>query len=234
MTASVLTAVAVWCLWPPSARQRARRILVASVDPAVRRVDPAVVAATLAPVAGVVVMGPVWGLVVGAALAPLAYRAVGRLESSASRRRQARLLADLPMALDLIVAALVVGRPPVMAFTLAAEATSGPLGTELALVAGRLAIVADPMSVWQTLAADPALGPVGRAFRRAEASGMPVAQIVRGVADEVRRDRMARLRERSQRVGVHTAAPLGLCFLPAFFLVGIVPTVIASFSSFTF
>ncbi len=179
-------------------------------------------------------LGPTWGVVVGAALMPLAHRTVGRLESSATRRHQARLRADLPMALDLVVAALVVGRPPVMAFTLAAEATADPLGAELALVAGRLAIVADPVSVWQSIADDPALGPVGRAFRRAEASGMPVAEIVRGVADEVRRDRMARLRERSQRVGVHTAAPLGLCFLPAFFLVGIVPTVIAAFGAFSF
>jgi pilus assembly protein TadC len=60
---------------------------------------------------------------------------------------------------------------------------------------------------------------------------MPVAEIVRGVADELRRERGARLRERSQRVGVRTAAPLGLCFLPAFFLIGIVPTVVATFSS---
>ncbi|MCL8253036.1 hypothetical protein AERO_16735 [Aeromicrobium fastidiosum] len=62
---------------------------------------------------------------------------------------------------------------------------------------------------------------------------MPVADVVRGVADELRRERVARLREHGQRVGVRTAAPLGLCFLPSFFLVGIVPTVVATFSSFS-
>lgn len=232
MTAAALSALAVWCAWPASARQRVRSILVAPVE--ARRADPAVAASLLVPVAAIVLLGLLWGVVVGAALAPVAHRLVGRLESSTARRRHARIRADLPMALDLIVAALVVGRPPVMAFALAAEATPDPLGSELALVAGRLAIVADPVSVWQSVVDDPALGPVGRAFRRAEASGMPVAEVVRGVADEIRRDRVAHLRERSQRVGVHTAAPLGLCFLPAFFLVGIVPSVIASFGAITF
>jgi pilus assembly protein TadC len=86
--------------------------------------------------------------------------------------------------------------------------------------------------VWDSVVADPALAPVGRAFRRASSSGMPVAEIVAGVADELRRERSARLRELGQRVGVRTAAPLGLCFLPAFFLIGIVPTLAATFTSF--
>lgn len=231
MMAALLAALAAWCLVPPSARPRARRLFVAPGPP--RRTDPAVVAAALVPVAAIVLLGPLWGAVLGVALVPAVHRSVGRLESSAARRRAARIEADLPGALDLVVAALQVGRPPVTAFALAAEATAAPLGPELAAVAGRLAVAADPESVWHTVAADPALAPVGRAFRRAAASGMPVADIVRGVADELRRDRGARLRERSQRVGVRTAAPLGLCFLPAFFLIGIVPTVVATFSSFS-
>jgi Flp pilus assembly protein TadB len=231
MTPALLAALAVWCAVPPSARPRARRLLVAPDPP--RRADPAVAAAVLVPVAAIVLLGVVWGAVLGAALAPVAHRWVGRLESSVSRRRASRIEADLPGALDLVVAALQVGRPPVTAFALAAEATADPLGAELSDVAGRLAMAADPESVWHSVAGDPALAPVGRAFRRAAASGMPVAEIVRGVADELRRDRGARLRERGQRVGVRTAAPLGLCFLPAFFLIGIVPTVVATFSSFS-
>jgi hypothetical protein len=41
------------------------------------------------------------------------------------------------------------------------------------------------------------------------------------------------LRERSRKVAVRTAAPLGACFLPAFFLIGIVPTVLATFRTFS-
>lgn len=231
MTPAVLAAIAAWCAVPASPHGRARRVLMDPVAP--RHLDVALAAAALTPVAAVVVLGPVWGLVVGAALAPVVHRAVGRLESTAARRRAARIEAALPSALDLMVAALVVGRPTVTAFALAAEATADPLGSELAVVAGRLAIAADPESVWEGVVADPALAPVGRAFRRAASSGMPVAEIVAGVADELRRERLARLRELGQRVGVRTAAPLGLCFLPAFFLIGIVPTIVATFSSFS-
>jgi pilus assembly protein TadC len=109
---------------------------------------------------------------------------------------------------------------------LVAEVTPAPLGDELAKVGTRLAVGGDPMAVWAHLADDDVLGPLGRAFRRAATSGMPVARVVASVAEELRRERRAGRRERSRRVGVRTAAPLGACFLPAFFLVGIVPTII--------
>lgn len=231
MTPAALVAIAVWCAVPPSSRPRARRVLSAAPGRRSRPPDPALLAALLTPVAAVVLLGPVTGLLVGAALVPVVHRSVSRLETSGSRRRAARVEADLPVALDLVVAALVAGRPPVTALALAADATDGPLGDDLDVVAGRLAVAADPDAVWSGLADDPVLAPVGRAFRRAASSGMPVSDVVRGVADELRRERSARLRERSQRVGVRTAAPLGLCFLPAFFLIGIVPTIVATFSS---
>lgn len=232
MTAALLVSLATWCIVPPSSRPRARRVFLA---PVARRqtADPALVAAALVPLAAIVLLGAVWGIVLGAVLAPVVHRGVGRLESAASRRRAARVEADLPGALDLVVAALQVGRPPVTALALAGEATRDPLGAELAVVAERLAVTADPETVWNALSDDPGLGQVARAFRRAIRSGMPVAEIISGTADELRRERGARLRERSQRVGVRTAAPLGLCFLPAFFLIGIVPTVVATFSSFS-
>lgn len=231
IAAAMLAASAAWCAVPGSSQGRARRVLMRPTAP--RRIEVAVVAALCAPVAGIVLMGWTWGPVAGLGAAPLVHRAVSRLESTASRRRKARIEADLPTALDLMVAALSVGRPPVTAFALAADATPDPLGAELAVVAGRLAIAADPETVWHAVADDPALAPVGRAFRRASTSGMPVAEIVAGVAAELRRERAARLRELGQRVGVRTAAPLGLCFLPAFFLIGIVPTLVASFRTFS-
>ena len=145
------------------------------------------------------------------------------------------MLADqLPTALDLMVATLDAGRPPAAAFALVAEVTPAPLGDELGLVGSRLAVGGDPQAVWANLAGDDVLGPLGRAFRRAETSGMPVARVVASVADEMRRERRAARRERSRRVGVRTAAPLGACFLPAFFLIGIVPTIIGVVGTLSF
>jgi Flp pilus assembly protein TadB len=231
MIPAALAGLAVWCFVPASTAARQRALFGGREAPS--RVDPALVAALLTPVAAFVVLGLPLGPLIGVGLAPVVHRSMSRLETAAARRRSARIAAQLPTALDLMVAALEVGRPPVTAFELAAEATAEPLGTELGLVAGRLAIAGDSEAVWRTLAVDQSLAPVGRAFRRAATSGMPVAHVVSGVADDLRRERRAERRERSRKVAVRTAAPLGACFLPAFFLIGIVPTVIATFRSFS-
>ena len=59
---------------------------------------------------------------------------------------------------------------------------------------------------------------------------MPVARVVEQVAAEQRRVARGARRERARRVGVRTAAPLGLCFLPAFFCIGIAPTLLGVFA----
>ncbi|MEJ7635450.1 type II secretion system F family protein [Aeromicrobium sp.] len=228
----MLAALAVWCSMPGTATARRRALFGGPGQGS--RMDPAILAAILTPLAALLVLGMPLGLLIGIPLAAVVHRSMSRLESSSVRRRSAQIAAQLPTALDLMVAALEVGRPPVTAFALAAEATAEPLGSELGLVAGRLAIAGDSEVVWRTLAAERSLAPVGRAFRRAATSGMPVAQVVSGVADELRRERRASRRERSRKVAVRTAAPLGACFLPAFFLIGIVPTIIATFRSFSF
>lgn len=223
MLVAVAAGLAVWCAVPPRASRRLRTVYV----PRARggSIDPVLAVTVLVPLACVVVLGPVLGAVVALAATPAARAAVGGLETSASRQRSARLVEQLPTALDLMVAALDAGQPPSSAFALVGEVTPAPLGDELAVVAARLSVGGDPQAVWTHLADDPVLGPVGRAFRRAMSSGMPVGRVVGSAAGETRRERRAARRERSRRVGVRTAAPLGACFLPAFFLVGIVPTI---------
>lgn len=231
MMASLLAGLATWCAILPSTSHRLRT-LFAPERPR-RSADPAVLAAVAAPVAALVLLGWPTGVLAGLALAPLAHRTVARLETSSARERQAAIAAQLPVALDLVVAALEVGRPPAVALALAAEATADPLGPELGQLANRLAIAGDPVTVWSSVVDDASLAPVGRAFRRAESSGMPVAEIISGVADELRRERRAHRRDDSRKVAVRTAAPLGACFLPAFFMIGIVPTIMGAFQSFT-
>jgi hypothetical protein len=224
MSAALLAALAGWWAVPPRADGRCRRLFVA--DEARAAMDAVLAVTVLVPVAAVLLLGPVLGVLAAAVVTPAARSAVAGMETVATRRRAAAIAAQLPTALDLVVAALDAGRPPVAAFSAVADVTTPPLGDEHAAVASRLAVAGDPQSVWTYLAQQPVLAPLGRAFRRADASGMPVSRVVGSVADELRRERRAALRERSRRVGVRTAAPLGACFLPAFFLVGVVPTVI--------
>ncbi len=224
MVVAAAAGLAVWCAIPPRADRRCRALFTERRHEPV--FDPVLAVTVLVPLAAVVALGPLTGALVALVTTPAARTMVGGMETAESRRRAALISDQLPTALDLMVATLDAGRPPAVAFALVAEVTPAPLGDELALVGARLTVGGDPHAVWSHLAEDRVLGPLGRAFRRASTSGMPVARVVASVADEMRRERRAARRERSRRVGVRTAAPLGACFLPAFFLVGIVPTII--------
>lgn len=222
MIAAVLTVLTVMVAVPGPARRRARRLAKPSPP---RRPDTGLVAALLTPVLGLV-LGGLIGVVVGVAVAPLVRRQVALLESSRDRRRRAALARQLPMALDLVAAVLGVGRSPQEAVRIVADHTPPPLGAELTMLAHRVRLAADPTAAWRALDGGP-LEPVGRAFARSETSGAAIVPLVRDAASELRRHAAAERRELVGRVAVRTAAPLGLCLLPAFVLVGVAPTVIA-------
>ncbi|HEY9566052.1 MAG TPA: type II secretion system protein, partial [Nocardioides sp.] len=63
---------------------------------------------------------------------------------------------------------------------------------------------------------------------RAHGSGVPVAEVVRRLGVDLAREARADAEDRARTVGVRAALPLGLCLLPAFLLIGIVPVVVAS------
>jgi pilus assembly protein TadC len=60
---------------------------------------------------------------------------------------------------------------------------------------------------------------------RAASSGAPVADVLTRLSDDFRRAVRAASSAAAQRVGVQAVAPLGLCFLPAFVFLGIIPVV---------
>ena len=129
--------------------------------------------------------------------------------------------------LDLIAAALDVGLAPVGALAAVAVGVPEPDRSRLRRALAMVDIGGDAAVAWRMLADDPVLGPLAHALERSERSGAPIAAAVRGLADEARRERRAARLAEARRVSVRTAVPLGACFLPAFFLIAIVPTVIA-------
>lgn len=171
------------------------------------------------------------GLPLGALAAVVAWSVVGRLESPAQRRRRERLEAGLPHAVDLLAACLAAGQAPGPAVQEIAGAVEGPLAEELTAVAARLRLGADPVTVWRDLSSHPQLGRLGRCVLRAVDSGASVAEAMGRLADDLRRDARARVEGRARAVGVKAAVPLGLCMLPAFVLVGVVPLVAGSLSA---
>lgn len=175
-----------------------------------------------------VVIGGWIGVGIGAGVGILAGQILGRLEPRAVRDRRARLTADLPLVAELLAACLRAGRSPERAVEVVAWAITGPLGVELALVAEAFRLGARADAAWGRFLAEPALARFGRAMVRAWHGGAPLADILDRLADDARRVHRAEADRRARAVGVQAALPLGLCFLPAFLLVGVVPLVAAT------
>lgn len=185
--------------------------------------------AVAAGVAGWALGGPV-GAVVGAVSGIGISWWIGRLEPPEAIRAREQIARDLPLAVDLLAACAAVGQPADRSLTVVSQAVGGPLGTRLDGLQARLALGADPLAAWQLLGADEQLAPMARTMVRALQSGAPVAAGLTRLADDSRRRRRTLTQLRARNVGVRAAGPLALCFLPAFMVIGVVPTVVGAFS----
>jgi Flp pilus assembly protein TadB len=180
--------------------------------------------------AWIFVGGPV-GVVAGAVAALVAWRVLGAAESPAERRRREELERDLPTAVHLLGACLAAGAAVPGALETVAAALPGAVADELLVVRHRLALGVDPVEVWRSLAHHPQLRPLGRSLARAHQSGASVCAAVDMLADELTARSRARTDALARSVEVRAAAPLGVCFLPAFVLLGVVPMVVGVFSA---
>lgn len=185
----------------------------------------------------------VWALAAGAGTAallggPLALPAglaagtvvvavAGRLEPPAVRHRREQVRRELPHVVTLLAAALRSGVAHADAVELVCRALPGPASARLVPVAARLRLGGDPASVWAALGADPELAPLGRTLARAHRTGAPVVAAVERLGEELARRGRAEAEDRARSVGVRAAVPLGLCLLPAFLLLGIVPLAVS-------
>ncbi len=194
-----------------------------------KAVDKAVLArlgaAALAGGAAALVVGGLAGLLAAGLVGPVVARMLSRLQPRAERLMQEQLAAVLPLAVDLLAACVTAGTPPGDALTVVARAVGGPFAVRVEPATSALTLGADPMVAWDALLADPVLAPLARAMaatgRAGTAPGPQLARLAADARDTARRQAQARARS----LGARAAAPLGLCFLPAFVLVGIVPLV---------
>ena len=174
-------------------------------------------------------------LPVGAVAAPIAgaftVRAVRRLEPAAARRRRRRLEGLLPQVIDLMATCLSAGASPHGALAEIALIVEAPMCDELTPFVSRLRLGADPVGVWSAMAAHPQLGVLGRALHRAAESGASVSAALSRLAVDLRATRRASVEAKARTIEVKASLPLGLCLLPAFVLIGVVPLVASSFST---
>jgi Flp pilus assembly protein TadB len=163
------------------------------------------------------------------ALAPLNARAS---EGSADSRSVAdgALALQAPVVADLLGAALISGAPLDVALRVTAEATDEPARECLSRVLSALDLGADPATAWSELLDDPSMAPLAHAIVRSHHSGAPLSQLLEAAASDVRHAHRAEVEARARSAGVRSVAPLALCYLPAYLLVGVVP-VVAGFAS---
>jgi hypothetical protein len=119
-----------------------------------------------------------------------------------------------------------------MGLRLVCEALPGSATARLTGLIARVELGADPGEVWRLLSGDDVLAPLGRALARAHDSGASVVLAIDRLAGDLARDHRGVAEDRARAVGVKAAIPLGLCLLPSFLLVGIVPVVAGLLTGF--
>lgn len=183
------------------------------------------VAAIAIGVVGFLLVEGLTGAVAGVLLATGAFLVLRNRPTPSARREMDHITADLPFAADLMVACLKAGRPLSGAVETVAAAVGGPLGERLAWVGGQLRLGAHPEVAWASLAREEPLARLARTMIRAAETGSPVADALTRLSADATAAARAASSAAARRVGVQTVAPLGLCFLPAFVLLGIVPVI---------
>ncbi|WP_298988542.1 type II secretion system F family protein [uncultured Pseudokineococcus sp.] len=158
----------------------------------------------------------------------------GRLASrwlprTRSRPGPADAAPDPALLLDLVAAALEAGSPPLAALEAAAAALGrarpSPHDEDLRQRCAALRLGAGWSSAWE--GAGPELAPVRDALGLAVGAGAPGAALLRDAASEERRRRAREAQRRASALGVRLVLPLGLCALPAFAALAVVPVVLS-------
>jgi len=183
-------------------------------------------------VAAALFVGGLVGVVAGAVTAAGAWWVLARAEPPEVARRRQEARDDLPHLVGLFAATLRAGQDPVAGLSATCRALPGAAADQLAPVVARAAL-GERQEAWRSLADYPALGRLGRTLARAQETGSPVTLAVERLSEDLLDDLATLAEDRARRVGVLAALPLGVCLLPAFMLLGIVPTVAAMLGALT-
>jgi tight adherence protein C len=150
------------------------------------------------------------------------------LELRRRRRAERRIVAQLPVAVDLVRVAVQSGTTPYGALELAARSSPSAVARSLQRVMRGVALgapFADALGA-ETIRT-PALAPLTSALMIADRLGAPLAPRLERVAHEARRSLRQRAEARARTVPVRLLFPLVFLVLPAFGLLTVVPALVA-------
>lgn len=150
----------------------------------------------------------------------------------------------LPFAIDLLAVCLRAGMPTSSALRSVSSNLGGSghpgrgsggrdpgtrdpgVSAVFAGVAAASELGSEPATAWADWIGHPSYGRVARALVVTGESGSAVADRLEAVSHQLRVAAGQQAMTRAARAGVALMAPLGLCFLPAFVCLGVVPVVV--------
>lgn len=148
--------------------------------------------------------------------------------------RTQQMARDLPDALDLLTISVESGMAFDSAVSQVARNTTGPLAEEFFRLLQEMQIGlsrSDAIRAMGERSDIPELRNFASSMVQAERLGIPVANVLRIQAGEMRTKRSQRAEEMAQKVPVKILFPLIFCILPVLFIVILGPAVISIFSS---
>ncbi|MHC6229753.1 type II secretion system F family protein [Arthrobacter sp. MMS24-T111] len=135
---------------------------------------------------------------------------------------------DTAMMLELVAAMLDAGAGIGRSLELVAASAAPHYRDSLRPVVSALAIGADWETAWRSSAVRlPEVLELRDALGFAALTGAPSSAILYAQAARLRRERFRAAEKRAASLGVKLVVPLGLCSLPAFICLGVVPVLLA-------
>lgn len=225
--AALLAGVATWCALRPDASRRMRRVLRTPVRQRARldRLSTRQVLGLAIALAVVISLafGGVLGLIAGAAVAVIVVVTTRRRSRREGRDADLAVIREAPVVAELLSAVVGAGASTSDAVGAAAAAVADPTASHLHAVRAALALGAPPEEAWSR--APTALSPIATAIRRSQTTGAPLTYVLEMAAEDLRREHRSAVQAAARAAGVRVVAPLALCFLPAYLLIGVVPIV---------
>jgi tight adherence protein C len=178
-------------------------------------------------------------IIVAPALPAAGFLAPDALLERAARRRQARIVAALPEALDLLAVGTGAGRSPAVVLGEIARAAFGPLAAELGITVAEIecgipqrdAIASLRGRNASGLGSGAGLGALASALERSRRFGSPLADQLHEQAMGLRRDARRRIDERAARAAPKIQLVVALVLVPSVLLM-ILAALLANADSF--
>lgn len=186
------------------------------------------------------ILGAAWGgflpaIGVAIGLALVGYYGPNMAVHQKAYNRSDQIRKDLPDALDLLTISVEAGLAFDAALSQVARNTSGPLADEFFRVLQEMQIGMGRTEAMRALGERSdveELRSFVTAMVQADAFGIPIANVLRVQAKEMRIKRSQRAEEMAQKVPVKILFPLIFCILPCLFIVVLGPAAITIYESF--